>query len=320
MKNSVKIILLMILVLGLIIGSFGLGYAAEKNYEFRLVWSATGQAFLRPVIKGMEDAAKLLGNVNVKVVGPVEDSVPKTVATFNAMVDTNVDAIITAIGDPTSWVKPATRAKEKGIPVIACCIDDITGNTPRMAFVGSDSIGQGEIMGKAMLEYGLPEGSKIALFQHMAHSQLKGRIDGVKNILAGKGFEIESIITGSEMTKAIGVIEAYLLANPEVKGIYGVDGITTPACAQVLLNHPELKGKVHTGGTDLIPITLQAIQQGVADFALDQNPYLYGFYPVISAWLYLKYGIDPCNINTGMSRVDISNVNKMIELAEQGYK
>ena len=31
MKNSVKIILLMIVVLGLVIGSFGLGYAAEKN-------------------------------------------------------------------------------------------------------------------------------------------------------------------------------------------------------------------------------------------------------------------------------------------------
>lgn len=317
MKNSVKIILLMIVVLGLVIGSFGLGYAA--NYEFRLVWGATGQAFLKPVIKGMEDAAKMCGNVNVKVVGPVSDSASETVATFNAMVDANVDAIITAIGDPTSFVKPATRAKEKGIPVIACCIDDLTGNTPRMAFVGSDSISQGEVMGRAMLEYGLTKG-KIALFQHMAHAQLKGRIDGVKNILAGKGFEIESVITGSEMTSAIAVIEAYLLANPGIKGIYGVDGITTPACSQVMLNHPELKGKVHTGGTDLIPITLQAIKEGYTDFTLDQNPYLYGFYPVIAAWLYLEYGIDPVNVNTGMSRVNIDNIDRMIELAEQGYK
>ena len=40
---------------------------------------------------------------------------------------------------------------------------------------------------------------------------------------------------------------------------------------------------VRAGGYDLLPETLQAISDGDLDFAIDQQPYLQGFLPVLAA-------------------------------------
>ena len=47
------------------------------------------------------------------------------------------------------------------------------------------------------------------------------------------------------------------------------------------------------GTTDVSKRTLQAVQDGRLLFDLDQQPYLEGYYPVLIAAQYLKYGLKP---------------------------
>jgi len=71
-----------------------------------------------------------------------------------------------------------------------------------------------------------------------------------------------------------------------------------------------LKGKVQGGGYDLIPQTLQYIDQGLLNFTIDQQPYLQGFYPVMQLFLYKLSGglMFPSETNTGLLFVTKDNV------------
>ena len=67
---------------------------------------------------------------------------------------------------------------------------------------------------------------------------------------------------------------------------------------------------VHIGGYDLTPDIVKGVNDGVADFTIDQQPYLQGFYPVMQLYLYkLSAGLVGAeNMNTGIKFVDKSTV------------
>jgi simple sugar transport system substrate-binding protein len=67
---------------------------------------------------------------------------------------------------------------------------------------------------------------------------------------------------------------------------------------------------VRAGGYDLLPETLQAISDGDVDFAIDQQPYLQGFLPVLQLFLdrYSDGLVAPVDTNTGVNFVTRANV------------
>jgi simple sugar transport system substrate-binding protein len=67
---------------------------------------------------------------------------------------------------------------------------------------------------------------------------------------------------------------------------------------------------IHTGGFDLLPVTLTAIKDGFFGFTIDQQPYLQGFYPLVQLFLYKLSGglMFPCDTSTGLKFVTKSNV------------
>jgi simple sugar transport system substrate-binding protein len=67
---------------------------------------------------------------------------------------------------------------------------------------------------------------------------------------------------------------------------------------------------VHGGGFDLLPTTVQLIQEGFLDFTIDQQPYLQGFYTVIEMFTFMASGglVGPATINTGLKFVTKDNV------------
>ncbi|OYV30752.1 MAG: sugar ABC transporter substrate-binding protein, partial [Acidocella sp. 20-61-6] len=56
---------------------------------------------------------------------------------------------------------------------------------------------------------------------------------------------------------------------------------------------------------DLVPRTLEYIDQGILDFSIDQQPYLQGFYTVMEMVMFLASGglVGPADINTGLKFV-----------------
>ena len=71
---------------------------------------------------------------------------------------------------------------------------------------------------------------------------------------------------------------------------------------------------VRAGGYDLLPETLQAINDRDLDFAIDQQPYLQGFLPVLDLFLDRYSGglVAPADTNTGVNFVTRTNVARYL--------
>jgi len=319
MRKLLKYLVLGVVVVGLMVITLTPAFAAKKQYRFVFLSAAIGHEFIQPLIRGMKDAAEALGST-ADAVGPVEWDNDRTVAEGMAAIDAGIDGMVAQVGDPTTFAGISKRLKELGIPFVHTNISDETGQTLRDSYVGSSGVTQGEYMGKEMVKY-LKPGDKVAFFFHMPHVQLKERLQGAQSVIREHGITWEEIVCGSELTKAISTVEAYLLGHPDIAGVYGVDGISTPSCALALKKRPDLQGKVRSGGFDLIPSVVEGVRDGYVDFTMDQMPYGYGFYPVVIMYLYLEYGITPPGqVETAVGAVDKSNVDAVLALVEAGYR
>ena len=150
---------------------------------------------------------------------------------------------------------------------------------------------------------------------------LEDRIRGIKDVLDAQGgkFKYRVVATGTDMVRAVSLISSALQANPNIKGMFGVEEVTGSAIAQII-ERDRLKGKVMAGGFDLVTDELVAIQKGNMQFTIDQQPYLQGFQGVMELYLLKKFNLTPCDINTGIAPVTAENVNEVMKLAAEGYR
>jgi simple sugar transport system substrate-binding protein len=65
---------------------------------------------------------------------------------------------------------------------------------------------------------------------------------------------------------------------------------------------------------------MRAIQKGTMQFTIDQQPYLQGFNAVVQLYLLKRYQLAPVDVNTGVAPITAANVEKVMHLAEQGYR
>ena len=77
-----------------------------------------------------------------------------------------------------------------------------------------------------------------------------------------------------------------------------------------------LKGKIHFSTFDLSPEIAAAIKEGTISFAIDQQPFLQGYLPVVLLTNYVRYGVVPGNhINSGPGFVTRDNIGQVEALA-----
>ena len=61
-------------------------------------------------------------------------------------------------------------------------------------------------------------------------------------------------------------------------------------------------------------VALQQIKNGKIDFLINEQPYLDGYYGVLFAYHYAKYGLAPVGpVSTGPSVVDKTNIDKILD-------
>jgi simple sugar transport system substrate-binding protein len=96
--------------------------------------------------------------------------------------------------------------------------------------------------------------------------------------------------------------------------LFAVDAGSTAGVAAVMREHGLHGRGVRAGGYDLLPDTLQAISNRDLDFAIDQQPYLQGFAPVLQLFLdrYSSGIVAPADTNTGLNFVTRANVARYL--------
>ncbi len=116
---------------------------------------------------------------------------------------------------------------------------------------------------------------------------IQPRIDGALDALrdSGKQIQVQVVASGVDVGKEKTKIEHTYRVNPTLRGLFAVDAGSTAGVAAVMREHGLHARGVRAGGYDLLPETLQAISDRDLDFAIDQQPYLQGFLPVLDLFL-----------------------------------
>jgi simple sugar transport system substrate-binding protein len=115
-------------------------------------------------------------------------------------------------------------------------------------------------------------------------------------------------------------IRAWFAANPDVNYVFS----TAPAVLTLLLSlqaDGTIGSNVMLASVDLDDVTQDAIRTGKCKFAVDQQPYMQGYMPIVMFELDDSYLLQlGDNVATGPFFVDSSNVDKISMLVKQGTR
>jgi simple sugar transport system substrate-binding protein len=226
----------------------------------------------------------------------------------------NPSGIIVTIADFDVLKGPISAAVKKGIPVVT-----INSGTQQQ----SAQLGALMHVGQPEYDAGLAAGKRaqaagVKTFLCVNHFITNpASVDRCRGFADGLGIPLGSqmIDSGIDPTDIENKVTAYLRANPTTGGVLTLG--PNPAAATVrALDKLKLSGKLFFGTFDLSPEIATAIKAGTINFAIDQQPYLQGYLPVVVLTLYNRYGVLPGNsINSGPGFVTKDNIAKVEKLA-----
>jgi simple sugar transport system substrate-binding protein len=282
-------------------------FGTDQRYKFTFVNHATTNTFFTPARNGAADACRLLG-CSYRWTGSVTSNVSEMVDAINGAVTRRTNGIATTLIDPTAFNSPVSRALSAGIPVVAYN-SDVSGN-PRLAYIGQDNFLSGQQMGQHIASL-VPSGDVTLFIATPGAVNLQPRIDGALATLKSHPSIAPHVVpSGAAQPQELPFIKSYLSSRPSYRGFFSVDGGSTAATAQAIQRAGLAAKGVKGGGYDLIPPTEQLLAAGHIQFAIDQQPYLQGFLPILELYLYnaTQKLSGVADIDTGRKFLDQSSV------------
>jgi ribose transport system substrate-binding protein len=258
MKKMLLVILAIFLIAGTVFAGGGQQDGAKKGYTFGYTCMQLSNPFFTILEKSIREAVEANGDKLITV-DPAMD-VAKQINQIEDLISQGIDAIFL---NPVDWegIRPALVALNRAkIPVINfdAEVKDMDLVT---AYAGSDNKNAGYVCGVDLVKQ-FPNGGPIAILDSPTMNSVRDRIDGFKEAIAGKGFnvvyqkdslgdlptalrntedllqshpEVLAIMGGNDPT-ALGALAACRTANRPDILIYGVDG------------SPEAKAAIAQGG------------------------------------------------------------------------
>lgn len=289
----------------------------QDSLRFIFITPFADIPFFETVKKGMHDAGENLG-VSCEFTGPSGmDTASQTEMTRQAIKD-GYDGIVLNIFEAAKLAGVIAEAKDAGIPVVAFNVDDRSVPTDRLCSVCQNLFRAGQVLGKNASEF-ISDGSRIFIVMHdRGVSALEERLEGIIDGLKGKEITWE-ILIGGDNENTVRVVTEALKANPDIKVLLGTGQSDTEGIGFAIERN--FKGQGYkVAGFDLSAETLRMVKEGVIHFAIDQQPYVQGYYPVVQLFQYLHYGIDPSDVDAGNNVIDQAKASRVIELCRKNYR
>ena len=287
-------------------------FGHSGGYRFTVVNHATANTVFTATQNGVQDACKLL-NCSYQWTGSGSGSVAAMVGAINTAVAAGVDGIATSLIAKGSFDKPVAAALEAGIPVVSYNADVATN--PRLAYIGQDLVRSGQEMGRRIQAL-MPRGGRITVFIATPGSaNLQPRLDGLRQVLHGTNITVHSEASAASEPQELTSIETFVGNNLRAyDGYFAVDGGSTEAVAQAIQKYNLHTRGVLGGGFDLTQVTQQSLQSGYIQFAIDQQPYLQGFLPILELFLHrISAGLTGiADVDTGVKLVDRESVKPYV--------
>ena len=296
--------------------SFALEVAAQQYRFTMVIYGTTGNPFWKKVVAGATETAKIYGcNVDIQY---AEDDQERQNNIIETAIANKVDGIGIIINIDDAYDATVKKARDAGIPVICYNIDDTKGaaGNARMAFIGQDFVTAGYLITKRLIDtYGIKKGDHVLCpVEHPGAVYAAKRYEGVKKALDEVGATSEVLDSGAiSLEDTLDKITQYLLGHPKTAAVLAMGGMPMEMAPQAI----EAAGlKIPSAGFDLTKKILTNVLEGKSLATVDQQPYYQGAFTIMQLVNYKKYGLLPCDINTGGGIVDKSNAQQVLELAD----
>ena len=292
---------------------------AAPAFATDIVVVSHGQAndpFWSVVKNGVEQAAKDTG-VNVEYRSPETFDMVAMSQLIDAAVNQEPDGLVVSIPDADALGPSIKRAVDAGIPVISMNSgSDVSKSLGALLHVGQDEKDAGMRAGERLKEMG---GTKaICVNQEVGNVSLDLRCEGF-----AEGFGASTVLpTTNDPTDIEAKVRAALDSDPAIDTVMALGAATAgePSVAAVK-SLGKGGGQIKVASFDMSPGFLNAVEDGDAAFAIDQQQYLQGYLPVSFLALNAKFGLIPAsNVASGPNLITKDKAAQVVDLSAQGIR
>jgi len=280
---------------------------AQDGYDIALISKGFQHQFWQAVKAGADQAAAEFG-ATVTFEGPeTEAQVDRQMDMLAAALSRGPDAIGFAALDSQAASPLLQQAEEAGIPVIA--FDSGVDSDIPLTTATTDNVAAAALAADKMAELIGGEG-KVAVVAHDQTSRTGiDPVDGFVNRIAEAYPNIEVVTVqygGGDQLQSTEITKSILLANPDLKGIFGANEGSAIGVAN---GKTELGSDIVVIGFDSGAAQKGMVESGVMAGAITQNPVGIGYETVKAAIAALNGEELPEVIDTGFYYYDAETMD-----------
>jgi len=288
-------------------------HAEGERYVF-VSHAPDSDSWWNTIKNSLKNAEKDLG-VTVEYRNPSTGDIADMARIIEQATASNPTGIISTIADYGVLEGPLKAAIAKGIPVIT--VNSGTADESKklgaLMHIGQPEYDAGKGAGERAKEAGVTK--FLCVNHYITNTASVERCQGYADAL---GVELgdQMLDSGMDPTDVYNRVKAYLTAHPDTDGILTL-GPNSADPVIKLLRDTQSASKYKSFITfDLDSDISQAIKDGIMHAAIDQQPYLQGYLPVVLLTQHARYGVMPANnINTGPGFVTKANIELVEKLA-----
>ena len=293
--------------------------ATEDTPRIAVVTHGQASSPFWAIVRTGVEAAQRQMNVQVDYEAPDVYSLPRMIDLVDDAVASEPDGLVVSFPEP--GLSPAIRrAVKAGVPVITINSgSDALRSLRVLAHVGQPEDRAGLAAGRRLARAGVRRA--LCVNQQVGNVGLDARCDGLRRAMreAGGsarvlGIDDQSAETPKKIASTV-VSDRIdgILATNSVGGLHAVDAVGST----------RRTGRVEIAAFDLGPDVLRAVDAGKILFAVDQQPYLQGYLPVVMLANRARYGLLPSQgdvVATGANFVTRQNAKQALELSERSIR
>lgn len=248
------------------------GAGGENDVTIGFVPGLASDPFFLSMERGAQAEADELGVELIWQGSPNEWSPESQIPFVDTVLASGIDAFILNPTDPVSLQASVDRAHDQGLPVIMVdqSVDDRTNVA---SFITGDNVAGGRAAAEEMVEQIGGEGQVFILGSAPADLTNRLRVQGFEEVIEDNtDVEIVGIeYQNSSSERATSIINTILLANPELDGIFAVNGTGTTGAAAAVRNNG-VAGDVKLIGYDAYTAAVDELREGTVTALVAQQP------------------------------------------------
>jgi len=290
----------------------------------RIVVVTHGQAsdpFWAVVHRGIDDAARELG-VSAVYEAPDSYDVGRMSQLIDAAVATHPAGMVVSLPDPRELAPAIKRAIRAGIPVVS--INSGSDSFRRLGIllhVGQPEYAAGVGAGKRMAAEGVRH--PLCVIQEAGNAGLQERYRGFAHAIAEAGGSSRALIVNLQDQAGAERAIAATVRRGDIDGLLTMGAeIATPALEALKATGTQNRISYATFASHSDDV-LRAVLAGKITFAVDQQPYLQGYLPIVLLAQYTQFGVLPAKgtlIPTGPVFVTKANAARVLALSARGIR